>query len=67
MIQQVAQQVAEIQHSFDQGLITADEYKELIGSMDLIGAISDQTASLEENIMYRQIILNAVQLAKAMA
>ena len=67
MIQQIAQQVSEIQRAYEQGTISTEEYKELIGSMNLIEMISDQTAGLEENITYRNIIVNAIAVAKALA
>lgn len=67
MIQQIAQQVSDIQRAYEQGTISPEEYKELIGNMNLIEMINDQTAGLEENIMYRNIIVNAIQLASALA
>ena len=67
MIQEVAQQVSEIQRSYEQGIISADEFKELIDNIGALQAIHDASASLEENIMYRTIIVNAINLASSLA
>ena len=66
MIQQIAQQVSELQRSYEQGIISADEYRGLISTMNLVSLVNDQTACLEENLMYRQIIVGAIQLASAL-
>jgi len=67
MIQEVARQVSEIQRSYEQGSISLDEYKELINNVGALQAIQDASASLEENIMYRTIIVNAINLASVLA
>lgn len=67
MIQEVAQQVSEIQRSYEQGIISADEFKELIDNIGALQAIHHASASLEENIMYRTIIVNAINLASSLA
>lgn len=66
-LQALAQQASDIKEAYSAGTISADEFKELIESMDVIQSIEDQTAYLDENIMYREILVNIINIAKAVA
>lgn len=63
----LAVQAQQLQQALQSGEISPDEYKELVNNIGLINAIHDQTAQLEENIMYRDIIIGAINVAKALA
>jgi|TARA_R110000868_G_scaffold289272_2_gene549402 tape measure domain-containing protein len=66
-LQALAQQASDIKEAYSAGTISADEFKELIESMDVMQSIEDQTAYLDENIMYREILVNIINIAKAVA
>ena len=63
----LAVQAQQLQQALQSGEISPDEYKESVNNIGLINAIHDQTAQLEENIMYRDIIIGAINVAKALA
>jgi polyhydroxyalkanoate synthesis regulator phasin len=66
-IEQLALQAQQLQKDLEAGNISNDEYKELVSNIGLMQAINSETAQLEENIMYREIIVNAINLASALA
>jgi hypothetical protein len=66
-IHEMAVQAQALQQALQTGEISPDEYKELVNNIGLVNAINDQTAQLEENIMYRDIIIGAINVAKALA
>ena len=66
-LQQIAAQTASIQQAYQAGQISADEYKELIGNMNLAGEVNQTAEDLAEDIMARQVILGALQLASALS
>ena len=66
-IQQLALQAQQLQKDLEAGNISNDEYKELVSNIGLMEAINSETAQLEENIMFRDIIVNAINLASALA
>jgi hypothetical protein len=63
--QDLAVQVQAIQQQYTAGQISAEDYKELIGDMNLAQTISDNAAVFEEEQEARAIILGAIQLAEA--
>jgi len=63
----LALQAEQLQRDFEAGNISADEYKELVQNIGLVQAINEQTSMLEENLAYRQMILNAINIATALA
>jgi hypothetical protein len=65
--QTIAIQANQLQREFEQGLLTEDEFKELIGNIGALQAIHEDTANLEENLVYREMIINAINIAKALA
>ena len=66
-LQTLALQDDQLMKEYQAGNITADEYKELINTMNMVQIVNEQTASLEENIQYRAIILAAINIAVALA
>ena len=68
---QMLQQLAELSHAYQQqysaGQLTADEYKELINDLNLSNQINQTAEDLNEDLIARQIILGALQLASALA
>jgi hypothetical protein len=66
-VQQLAGQATSIQQAYQTGQISAEEYKELIGNMNLAEQVNQTAEDLAEDIMARQVILGALQLANALA
>lgn len=66
-LQTLALQADQLMKEYQAGNISADEYKELINTMNMVQIVNEQTASLEENIQYRDIILAAINIAVALA
>ena len=66
-IEQLALQAQQLQKDLEAGNISNDEYKELVSNIGLMEAIHSETAQLEENIMFREIIVNEINLASALA
>ena len=68
---QMLQQLAELAHTYQQqysaGQLTANEYKELINDLNLSNQINQTAEDLNEDLVARQIILGALQLASALA
>ncbi len=62
-IETLATQAEQILQAYQAGDIGIDEYRELVANLNLIEAVNDSTASLEQNIGYRQAILVAVRAA----
>jgi len=63
----LALQADQLVSEYKEGKLTADEYKELVQNMNMMQAISQDTANLEENIVYRNMIVNAINIATALA
>lgn len=66
-IQTIALQAEQLMKEYQAGNITNDEYKELVANMKLLEAVNEQTANLEENITYRNMIVTAINIATALA
>lgn len=66
-IQTIALQAEQLMKEYQAGNITDDEYKELVANMKLLEAVNEQTANLEENITYRNMIVTAINIATALA
>ena len=64
-LRDLASQAQSYQQSYENGSITAAEYKELIEDLNIAGHIEATTESLGEDIMYRQILMGALQVASA--
>jgi hypothetical protein len=65
--QVVALQANQLQKEFAEGKLTEDEYKELVLNIGVLQAINDDAANLQENLVYREMIINAINIAKALA
>jgi hypothetical protein len=63
----VALQVNQLQKELDEGNINEDEYRELVQAVGALKAIESDTSNLEDNLQYRQIIINAIAVAKLLA
>lgn len=62
--QVIALQANQLQKELHEGNISEDEYVELIGNIGALEAIHSETSNLEENLQYRQMIVNAITVAK---
>lgn len=65
--QLIALQVNQLQKELDEGNINEDEYRELVQAVGALKAIESDTSNLEDNLQYRQMIINAVAVAKLLA
>jgi hypothetical protein len=63
-LQVIALQANQLQKEFSEGNITEDEYKELLSNIGALEAIQSQVCDLEQNLIYRQMILNAINVGK---
>jgi len=66
-IQDLAIQAQGYQQLYKDGQITADEYKELVNDMNIVGRINANAEQLETNDEYHAILMAALQLAEALA
>jgi len=66
-MQDTANQATMLQKQYSTGAISAEEFKELINDLGVVQAIQDESANLEENLQYREIILNVINIASALA
>ena len=66
-MQQIAEQANQLVREYQNGNITADEYKELVKNLDYVKIVCTETANLEENIFYRDIIFAAIHVASSLA
>lgn len=66
-MQDTANQATMLQQQYSTGAISAEEFKELINDLGVVQAIQDESANLEENLQYREIILNVINIASALA
>ena len=66
---QALQQLAELANAYKQqyetGQLSSSEYKELVNDLNLSNEINQTAEDLNEDLIARQIILGAVQLASA--
>lgn len=63
----LALQASQLVREYNQGKLTADEYKELVQDMGMMEAIKKDISYLEENIVYRNMIVTAIDIAIALA
>ena len=66
-IQDLAIQAQGYQQLYNEGQLTADEYKELINDMNIVGRINADAEQLAVNDEYHAILMGAIQLAEALA
>lgn len=66
-IQAIAVHIDKLRHLYESGNISADEYKELIETANVTQLINEQSMQLEENIMYRNMIIAAINIAATLS
>jgi hypothetical protein len=64
-MQEIAAQALQLVKEYQDGNITADEYKELVKTLDYVKIVCSDTANLEENTLYRDMIYSAIHIASA--
>jgi hypothetical protein len=66
-LQQLAGLAQQYQQAYQSGQISGAEYKELVGNLNLAEQVNQQAEDLAEDIMARQVIMGALQIASALA
>ena len=66
-IQDLAIQAQGYQGLYKDGTLSAEEYKELINDMNIVGRINADAEQLATNNEYHAILMGAIQLAEALA
>ena len=66
-IQDLAIQAQGYQQLYNEGQLTADEYKELINDMNIVARIDANADQLAQNDEYHAILMGALQLAEALS
>ena len=66
-IQDLAIQTQGYQQLYESGQLTADEFKELVNDMNIVGQIDTDADQLAANDEYHAILMGAIQLAEALA
>ena len=66
-IQDLAIQAQGYQQLYNEGQLTAEDYKELINDMNIVARIDANSDQLVENDEYHAILMGAIQLAEALA
>jgi len=66
-IQDLAIQAQGYQQLYNEGQLTAEDYKELINDMNIVARIDANSDQLVENDEYHAILMGAIQLAQALA
>ena len=64
---QIATLVSQYQAQYQTGELSGSEFKELMESLDCLQHIQATAADLEQDMLYRQVIMGAMQLANALA
>ena len=66
-LQQLATLAQQYQQALQSGQISPADYKELVGNLNLAEQVNQQADDLAEDIMARQVIMGALQVASAIA
>ena len=56
----IALQTSQLHKEYSEGMISDDEYKELIYNIGTLTAFNDDAMNLEENIVYSHMIKSAI-------
>ena len=64
---QVASLASQYQAQYQSGEMSGEEFKELMESLNCLQHIQATAADLEQDMMYRQIIMGAMQVASMVA
>jgi len=62
---QIAATAAEYQNQYQTGELSGSEFKELMESLNAYQHIQSTAGDLEQDMLYRQIIMGALQIASA--
>lgn len=65
LLQKSAELAMEYKALYENGGMSGAEYKELIESLNLFEHIQSTAEDLEQDMLYRQIIMGALQIASA--
>ena len=66
-IQDLAIQANGYQQMYNDGQISAEEYKELINDMNIVGRINANADQLQEDDQHHAMLMAALSLAEALA
>jgi tape measure domain-containing protein len=64
---QIASLASQYQAQYQSGELSGSEFKELMESIDAAQHIQATASELEQDMVYRQIIMGALQVANALA
>jgi hypothetical protein len=64
-LQDIAFLAEQYTQQYQTGQLSANDYKELIGDLNLMGHINENADSLQQNQQAYQILMGAIQLAGA--
>lgn len=64
-LQELAELASAYTQQYQTGQLSANDYKELINDLNIAGNIDANAAEFEQNQMYREILLNAINIASA--
>ena len=66
-LQTLAALAQEYQHAVESNYISVNDYKQLVANLNLAEQINQQADDLEEDILARQVIMGALQLASSLS
>jgi hypothetical protein len=66
-LQDLAIQAQGYQQLYNEGKLSAEDYKELVNDLNIVGQIDANADQLAQNDEYHAILMGALQLAEALA
>ena len=66
-LQNLATQASQYQQMYQQGQLSAEDFKELINDLNIAGNINANAEEFQQNQQYREILLGVIQLAQLAA
>jgi len=66
-LMEVAQLAQSYQQAYQSGQLSAQDYKELINDLNIMGHINENAAEMQQNQEIYQVLVAAVQLAGALS
>jgi hypothetical protein len=66
-LMEVAQLAQSYQQAYQSGQLSAQDYKELINDLNIMGHINENTAEMQQNQQIYQVLVAAIQLAGAIS
>ena len=64
-LREMAMLANQYQQAYQAGQLSAADFKELINDLNIAQNIENSASELEEDVMYRQVLIGAFQLASA--